>query len=419
MYRAKTYNEATWHQMVPVHRMDVVPGQSINLSASIRVRSIPFKRLLLSGGQIMAATFYTPYRLLWDNWVEYVTERVGVTGTEDNARVPELDGKGVWPFLFESGSVTNRNVFGRRAYKLIYNQFFGSQQWSDGAATWYDDIATDDEVTVKRTRNLDQFLSRLVEKEDVYDKIWTLPTDGATVDINLNDLRNQLVRARSMRRQDMTGDKYVDRLARMGVKLDWRVQNAPELLSLNKIDCDPKILAATNIVAEAEAGNSETLGQAAAYFDSTIQHRTGKKYFAEHGVVWTVLVFKPHVWFEGDRGSRFSNMVTWNQFFWGDNVGGILGNVTAQSLGAGGTDDAWVPFWEATRSGHNLMGNRGAAPWVFAESASPTDIGGLVYPNVTRGMVTDTGIGAGNTFCFLADVMMGQHSPIPSAEKNT
>ena len=132
----------------------------------------------------------------------------------------------------------------RDAYKLIYNQFFGSDQWAVSTGTWYDDITLDTDVTSRVIRSTDQLAGKLMATDQAPDREYDAPVTGTAPNqvatISLNAFRERLVQARSDRRAQMTGDKYVDAMRRLGVNLDWRVQMAPEFLGQSLVEFDAK-----------------------------------------------------------------------------------------------------------------------------------------------------------------------------------
>ena len=143
--------------------------------------------------------FYVPHRIAWDGWTEFISKQEGAP------TFPVGDKSTV--FLEHSAGVSNNfSTLYRRAYKLCYNEYFGTESVGQSNFAWYDDITTDTEIELNRLKNPEQFASKI-------------QLDGATTDpeftvsgssIPLNDFYRQMMNARSQQRSQMTGDKYVD-----------------------------------------------------------------------------------------------------------------------------------------------------------------------------------------------------------------
>ena len=199
----------------------------IALDVSVMWESPPLNSQVLSGGVATLYAFYVPLRLLWSGWIDFIAQ--------DGGTVPTTSTN--WAQMFEANASGNAvSSFYRRAYKLIYNQFFGSEKFG----TWYANIETDTEVNTFLCRNLDQLAGHLVDSADAPDPTYIAAVSGAQATISLNDFRKAMKEAYATRRADMTGDKYVDAMRRMGVALDWRVQMAPEFLGKSEVDFYPK-----------------------------------------------------------------------------------------------------------------------------------------------------------------------------------
>jgi len=393
--RGQTYNEAGFYRICPVHRFQVVPGESASLAGQVQVISAAFEKPIMTGGQMIVAAFYTPFRLLWDGWVDFVTQgdfssssavtdqgaMSSVAATVPQTTVP-------WPLLFEAGAGTaGRQVhsFGRRAYKLIVNEFFGD---ANVPRSRYADILDDTDITQKPTRNLDQWISQLVMSGDVESPSYNVPVVSNQVAINLDALRVALVRQKSMKRRDLTGDKYVDALMRMGVKLDWRVQQAPECLGVWKGDFNSSLIKST---ASTETG--KMVGQ----FKGTVPFQSGRKFFAEHGIVWLVAICKPHVFFPTNNAPD-AQVTSKNQMFFGDNQVGTGGfSMNFLEPGAGTVLQRQFAYLHAGRS---FAGQQNAESWIpQASFDAQATIDEILYPSgVSDALLPQLGFG-GLAFC--------------------
>lgn len=370
-YRENTYTEASYYRLQPVARLDVVPGQSVTGKVAVKFESVAFLQNILSGGVAHLYAFYTPYRLLWEDWIEFASD------PDTTLQVPSVPVQ--WASMFEKNA--NVNCFGRRAYKLIYNQYFGSQQWNQGTiTTWYDDITDDSDVSFKYLRTTDQFAGKLLPTDAAPDKAYTAPVTGTSPNqvatIQLNDFRRQMVRARSDRRAQMTGDKYVDAMQRMGVRLDWRVQMAPEFLGQTICEFDSQKTRSS--FGDDPAANT-VLGRAFARYAGTMELNLGRHFFAEHGLIWFVAAVRPYALAKTTPAPFQALSKSRSSFYFGDNQAG-QGQCNAADLGVGG-NPAYYPSFQYLKSGQNLIGAASPVPWVPEQN--PPSIGRYVWPVVT------------------------------------
>ena len=181
MYRSNAYNEGAFFTPVPVFRQMVVPGQSVELELDVMFETPPFLGNLMSGGVAQLYAFYCPFRLVWEPWMEFIADPVsGLT-------VPVSTTP--WAFMFEKAGagVLQVNSFMRRAYKLAFNQYFGSTP--DNFNSWYANVDDDTDVTYRRVRTTDQFLGKLMKDSSISDPTYVAPVAGASATISLNDFR--------------------------------------------------------------------------------------------------------------------------------------------------------------------------------------------------------------------------------------
>lgn len=366
MFRQNTYNEGSFYQLVPVARKAVVPGESAAIDVDVRFESEPFSQNVMSGGIFSLYAFYTPYRLVWSDWVNWLAE------PQSAAVVPSVNSS--WPFLFEGyqRAAGTLSPLGRRAYKLLYNQYFGQQQYS---SSWYADITLDTDQTVKNVRTTDQFNGKLQSEADIAQQTFTGTVAGSVATLNLNDLRQALRNAYSGRRADMTGDKYVDALARMGVNLDWRVQMAPEFLGMQSCDFMPR---------DSRASDATNTGRAWSRYQGQCSLKTPRRFFAEHGIVWVVAAMRPHDYPLSVRPAADAIMLNRDRdtVFLGDNDSGTFlpfdADVGANTTGAGQTYRA--PRFTPYLKGQNLIGSAGTGSWAYRQDKNAVDV---IYPGIT------------------------------------
>ena len=195
----------------------VVPGESKSIDCTVMWETPPMASQKLTGGIATLYAFFVPLRLVWSGWMDFIAQDGGTVPTTTTP----------WALMFEGGAAGLAvSALFRRSYKLTYNQFFGSDKF----ARWYSNVDNDGTTTVYQCRTLDQLNSHLVATADAPDPTYVAPVSGGNATISLNEFRQAMKNAYSTRRADMTGDKYVDAISRMGVALDWRVQIDPLLV---------------------------------------------------------------------------------------------------------------------------------------------------------------------------------------------
>lgn len=343
VFRATFYNEGDAYRLIPVGRQMVVPGQSAALDVSVMWETPPLTQQVLSGGIASMYAFYVPFRLIWSGWMDFVAQDGGTVPTTTTD----------WPLLFETQTAANPvHAFYRRAYKLVYNQFFGQSTTGLGTSAWYADVTTDTDVTVKPVRTTDQLTSHLTLQSDAPDPTYIAAVSGAQATINLNEFRQSMRNAFSTRRADTTGDKYVDAILRMGCSLDWRVQMAPEFLGKVSVDFWPKRTRVTTATDTAKP---------VAYYSETMNLKVGRRFFAEHGMIVTVLAVRPHLTRTSSatsglaRGAPQDAYVNLLEEFWlGDNQTG-QSTVTGTTISAGAAD-LYMPRFGYLHWGQNNQG---------------------------------------------------------------
>lgn len=372
MFRQNLYNEGGMGKLIPVGRQQVVPGESKEINVTVMWETPPFAAQILTGGVATLYAFYCPFRLVWPGWLDFVAQDGGTVPTTSTA----------WPLLYEGGAATVAvsSLF-RRCYKLTYNQFFGSDKFG----AWYAAVDTDTVVTEFNTRTLDQFNSHVVAQDDAPDPTYVAPVSGANATISLNEFRQAMRNAFSTRRADMTGDKYVDAIARMGVSLDWRVQMAPEFLGKSSVDFFPK---RTRVTAENDTAKP------VAYFSETMSLKVGRRFFAEHGYIFAVLVVRPHMINFGPGATvppRYAPQDAYQydlEDFWlGDNQTGVSPILAGSfnSGAAGVANNGFMPRFGYLKWGQNLAGqisdvaSRGN-PWCMFDQ--PSSLNDAVYPDI-------------------------------------
>jgi hypothetical protein len=364
MFRQNTYNEAEFFQLVPIHRQAVVPGQSVELDLDINFETPPFLGNIMSGGIASAYAYYVPNRLVVPTWMDFIAD------PDSGITLPKSANP--WPLMFEHPIAGYPvNVMFRRGYKLVYNQFFGNKDYGVGA--WYDDTHDDAEVTTRGLRTNDQWLGKLIRNAEVPDVIMEVPVAGAIASISLNELRANMQIAKQMRRAEMTGDKYVDAMLRMGVKLDWRVQMAPEFLGAAHKEFQPKDTRAT-YSATVPAPDGANAGQSFSRYQDQFQMKVPRKFFAEHGYIMVLLAVRPFAFNAAFRAPADATPLIYKNWFLGENQVGVDQWNAGQFSAEPDTTQVFSMSYQHLLSGHNMRGQYTAGgSWVPVDQSVGID----------------------------------------------
>ena len=309
-----TYTQGNTYTALPIYRQQVVPGQTVNIEADVNVKTAAYLNNLTTPSLMSVWFFYVPHRLSWEGWPAFISKEEGAPS------FPEIPGTSptTAPFFFEgSADSVQQNVTGsplfRRAYKLCYNEYFGTETF--GGNYYYDDVTDDSVITPYVTRNPEQFSSQLkLDDSSIVDPEFNVVASS----IPLNEFYRSMMNARSKQRSQMTGNKYVDTLARMGVDASWMVSERPEFLGTKSQLVGPQLTANTT----ATSAGFET-----ARFTCNLSVNITNKHFAEHGYIVGIASCRPIVMTAGRRANDFRPTLAnptdedWlNSFYSADNL---------------------------------------------------------------------------------------------------
>lgn len=318
--RAQYTNQGSYYQMIPVHRQQVGPGASVGLSLNVRWRGALMDNIVMSGGTAILAAFYTPNRLLWtDDEADTAVGSMGSTSWEDFAvkgdlseRVPMVATG--WDYIFEKSPLETSN-FGRRAFKMIQNRFFGEKKY---ARSWYSNVFDDTDMSVKQTRIDDEFLGDLMQKEDLRTEKLSLPVVANAVDLDMRTLRRSLRTSMEELKEDWgpRSDSYARAMRKLGVNLGWQMLNEPQMLGMKRVRFNARSLT---------ANDGTDMGKVISRFTGAVTLRTGRKAFKEHGQIMACLIVKPDLFYKGSHSPLDAHLTRHANFdFGGPDAGEVL-----------------------------------------------------------------------------------------------
>lgn len=124
-------------QLIPVMCDEVVPGDLLKIANQAVIRFQPLVAPILHEINIYVHYFFVPYRLLWDEWEDFITGGVDGDLTPAIPRwTPTNNAIGsLWDYLgFPTGINPTGALpldFPRIAYNLIYNEYYRDQNLID------------------------------------------------------------------------------------------------------------------------------------------------------------------------------------------------------------------------------------------------------------------------------------------------
>lgn len=360
--RDRSYNEAGTYQLIPTFRREVVPNQTMQARFRIKMQTAAFSKNILTSALVEHHVFYVPYRLLWDDWVKFITRDDDYAGT-----FPAITSQ--WNLMWDKGGTFT--AFMRRAYKLVYNEYFGSHYAEDASGTgldksWYDDITADSNIDVHRVMTTEQMMQAAWFNEEVEE-----PTYSASP-INLLDFDQAMQDAKSGRRarkRTTSGNLYVDLLKSFGANASWAILQRPERIAKVQEEVFP---AKTFDTSAASTGNS------AARYEHLMAHGLSPWTAPEHGLIIGVAVVRPHVFNQAldsawDGLAHSSGDV--ESFFLGDNERGHYTKDEAEvSTGADVSDKLLLQ-----RHQHLLFGQHLTNEDTWSNAFTPADFVDSIY----------------------------------------
>lgn len=163
-YKLLTLN---YGDLVPVNWYEALPGDTLQMSTSMLVRSTPLVAPVMHPVRVRLHTYFVPNRLLWDDWEDFITG--GPDGTfEAQPPTYQQSGQNIKGTLNDylgipvgdyTGNPIIYSMLPHRAYALIYNERYRDQ-----------DLVS--ELTISKASGIDsvtpQTLQRVAWQKDYY-----------------------------------------------------------------------------------------------------------------------------------------------------------------------------------------------------------------------------------------------------------
>ena len=116
-----TYTEGGTYNLNPIFRQQVVPGQTVNIDFESSLKTAAFSKNLSTPCIMSVWFFYVPHRLVWSGWTDFISKQEGAPTFPATTSVSSnfFDNS----YNFAAGV----SPLYRRAYKLCYNEYFGTE----------------------------------------------------------------------------------------------------------------------------------------------------------------------------------------------------------------------------------------------------------------------------------------------------
>lgn len=153
-------------QLIPHLVMEAIPGDIFDIGFSQVVRFQPLVAPILHNVKVKSYYFFVPYRLLWDDWEEFITRgpdgdsvlSLPVWQPNSGGVTDDLDEGQLWDMLgfpmLELPAEASPIEFPRSAYAFIWNEFFRDENLQT-------EVALDQNRILYRNWNKDYFTSSL------------------------------------------------------------------------------------------------------------------------------------------------------------------------------------------------------------------------------------------------------------------
>lgn len=170
-------------KIYPIYYRPTYPGDTFNVQASSLVRLVTPIVPIMDNVYVDLHAFFVPYRLIWDNWQDFITGQQDLTVPQ----VSRPSGGYTVESLFDYfGAPINVNcetieAFNFRAYNLIWNEFYRAQDLQDEL-----DVPTGDGTDSHSLYNL----QRRGKRHDYFTSCLPWTQKGDPVEISLGDTAN-------------------------------------------------------------------------------------------------------------------------------------------------------------------------------------------------------------------------------------
>ena len=325
-------------ELVPIGLLEVLPGDSIRMNTSALVRCAPMLAPPMHPVEVCIHHWFVPHRLVWDSWEAFITG--GPDGNNASVFPTRASGTIVQGTLanylgLPIGTVPAFSALPYRGYALIWNEWYRDQDLQtalsiprtdgvDGSATnnlqnvsWEKDYFTTARpweqkgaaVTIPLTgTGTVQFtqspgtptnvtLDRSAATANANVRVQQTDTGGpstiggvtslTSAGVTVNALRQSLAIQRYQEAAAMYGSRYVEYLARLGVRSSDGRLSRPEYLGGGR-----QTLQFSEVLQTAADG-SNPVSTLRGHGVSALRSNSFTRFMEEHGYIFTLMYVKP------------------------------------------------------------------------------------------------------------------------------
>lgn len=123
-------------EIIPVMAVDVLPGDKFTIESSHLTRMLPLVAPVMHNVKVKMRYFFSPNRLVWDNWEDFITGPESPTDTTEPVH-PYIDTTSIPSSLADYMGVSTADGIGGQAvqvnalpfahYQFIWNEYFRDQ----------------------------------------------------------------------------------------------------------------------------------------------------------------------------------------------------------------------------------------------------------------------------------------------------
>jgi hypothetical protein len=130
-------------EIVPVMAIDVLPGDKFTVDTSHLTRMMPLVSPVMHNVKVKVRYFFSPNRLVWDNWEDFITGPESATDTTEpvhpymsvtGAPSTLADYLGVSTYNNAVGTTVDVNALPFAHYQFIWNEYFRDQNLQTAAS---------------------------------------------------------------------------------------------------------------------------------------------------------------------------------------------------------------------------------------------------------------------------------------------
>lgn len=268
------FTRGDMYRLVPSFFKQVKPGDrtAVHIRGSLESDVVAALR---TPCVITSYAFYVPHRLVMSNFPDFIAD------ADTAITLPTVVG-GTSPFveLGETGAF-NIVTLARRAYKLVYNEFFGDDAY--GTHAWYTDPTADAaQNSLLPLKVVNQMLGAMALDVDE-------PADNYAIastphNIELTEFRRRLKVNARQNNQRIGGEKYFDALRRYGVEMREELTGRPQLLKRTS-----EVVYPQEVFNTSDTGTGTRVGR----YRVSLNFDTRKFFSMEHGYVFVCHAVRP------------------------------------------------------------------------------------------------------------------------------